>query len=102
MLLATPTFLQLYSGGARRRSLARCGWCWSAPRSCRSRWRCHLKIRFGIRPMEGYGLTECSPVVAVNTFDWREPGYFQPGSRRGYVGQPLPGVLGTDRVQRDE
>ena len=31
-------------------------------------------------------------MVAVNTFDWREPGYFQPGSRRGYVGQPLPGV----------
>jgi acyl-[acyl-carrier-protein]-phospholipid O-acyltransferase/long-chain-fatty-acid--[acyl-carrier-protein] ligase len=31
-------------------------------------------------------------VVAVNTFDWREPGFFQPGSRRGYVGQPLPGV----------
>ena len=56
---------------------------------------------FGIRPMEGYGLTECSPVVAVNTFDWREPGFFQPGSRRGYVGQPLPGVSVRDRLDRD-
>jgi acyl-[acyl-carrier-protein]-phospholipid O-acyltransferase / long-chain-fatty-acid--[acyl-carrier-protein] ligase len=30
--------------------------------------------------------------VAVNTFDHREPGFFQPGSRRRYVGRPLPGV----------
>ena len=37
-------------------------------------------------------MTECSPVVAVNTFDFREPGFFQPGSRRRYVGRPLPGV----------
>ncbi len=37
-------------------------------------------------------MTECSPVVAVNTFDHREPGFFQPGSRRRYVGRPLPGV----------
>ena len=37
-------------------------------------------------------MTECAPLVAVNTFDFREAGFFQPGSRRRYVGRPLPGV----------
>ena len=48
--------------------------------------------RFGIGPIEGYGVTECAPVIAVNCPDFRAAGYFQPASRRGTVGQPLPGV----------
>lgn len=55
---------------------------------------------FGVRPLEGYGMTECSPVVAVSTPDYRAPGFFQPGSRRGFVGQPLPGV--TVRVVAED
>ena len=55
---------------------------------------------FGIRVLEGYGMTECSPVVAVNAPDFRAPGFFQPGSRRGTVGHPLPGV--SVRVVRPE
>jgi acyl-[acyl-carrier-protein]-phospholipid O-acyltransferase/long-chain-fatty-acid--[acyl-carrier-protein] ligase len=47
---------------------------------------------FGVRLMEGYGVTECSPVITVNAFDYRASGFFQPGVRRGFVGQPLPGV----------
>ncbi len=42
--------------------------------------------------MEGYGTSECAPVIAVSTHDFRAPGIFQAGSRRGFVGHPLPGV----------
>src|SRR6185437_7131555 len=48
--------------------------------------------RFGIRPIEGYGTTECAPVIAVNTPDVRRPGVHQVGLKRGSVGHPLPGI----------
>jgi len=93
ILLATPTFLQIY---LRRCTPAQFGslrlilvGAEKLPESLATAF----EDTFGIRPLEGYGLTECAPVVAVNTLDWREPGFFQPGSRRGFVGQPLPGVL---------
>lgn len=92
VLMATPTFLNLYvrrcapgQFGSLRLVLA------GAERLPES-LSLAFEEAFGIRPMEGYGVTECSPVVSVNCFDYRGPGSFQPGSRRGYVGQPIPGV----------
>jgi acyl-[acyl-carrier-protein]-phospholipid O-acyltransferase/long-chain-fatty-acid--[acyl-carrier-protein] ligase len=39
--------------------------------------------KFGVRPVEGYGATECSPVIAVNT---------PLAYRMGTVGEALPGI----------
>src|SRR5271157_6384036 len=40
----------------------------------------------------GYGCTECSPAVAVNSRDFRSAGFRQVGVKRGKIGHPLPGV----------
>jgi acyl-[acyl-carrier-protein]-phospholipid O-acyltransferase / long-chain-fatty-acid--[acyl-carrier-protein] ligase len=92
VLLATPTFLQLYMRRCTPAQFGSIRLVLAGAEKLPEALALKFEDNFGIRPMEGYGLTECSPVVAVNTFDWREPSFFQPGSRRGYVGQPLPGV----------
>jgi acyl-[acyl-carrier-protein]-phospholipid O-acyltransferase/long-chain-fatty-acid--[acyl-carrier-protein] ligase len=92
ILLATPTFLQLYQRRCTPAQLGSIRLILVGAEKMPESLGLAFEDTFGIRPMEGYGLTECAPVVAVNTFDWREPGYFQPGARRGFVGQPLPGV----------
>ena len=92
VLLATPTFLQLYLRRCAPAQFGSLRLVLAGAEKLPETLALAFEDAFGIRPMEGYGMTECSPVVAVNTFDYRAPGFFQPGSRRGYVGRPLPGV----------
>ena len=92
LLLATPTFLQMYlrrctPGQFGSLRIVIVGAEKLSPRLAQS-----FEDHFGLRPLEGYGTTECAPVIAVSVPDYRAPGFFQPGSRRGFVGQPLPGV----------
>lgn len=48
--------------------------------------------KFGIRPLEGYGCTELSPVVSVNMPDVTIAGYTQVRNKNGTIGHPLPGI----------
>ncbi|MDG3003161.1 MFS transporter [Paludisphaera mucosa] len=92
VLMATPTFLHLYIRRCTPSQFGSLRLVLAGAERLPDSLLAAFEDAFGIRPMEGYGVTECSPVVAVNAFDFRAPRFFQPGARRGYVGQPVPGV----------
>ncbi len=92
VLLTTPTFLQLYLKRCTPDQFGALRMVVTGAEKLSNRLYEAFEERFGIRPIEGYGVTECSPVIAVNCPDFRAAGFFQPASRRGTVGQPLPGV----------
>jgi len=91
-LVTTPTFLQLYLRRCTPEQFSSLRVVLTGAEKLPSRLAQAFEDRFGVGPIEGYGVTECAPVVAVNCPDFRAAGYFQPASRRGTVGQPLPGV----------
>jgi acyl-[acyl-carrier-protein]-phospholipid O-acyltransferase/long-chain-fatty-acid--[acyl-carrier-protein] ligase len=90
--VTTPTFLQLYFRRCTPEQFSALRVVLTGAEKLPLRLYEAFKDRFGIEPIEGYGVTECAPVIAVNCPDFRSAGYYQPASRRGTVGQPLPGV----------
>ncbi len=92
VLLATATFLQIYLRGVAPEDFGSLRLVICGAEKLPERLADAFKERFGIRPYEGYGSTECSPVVAVNTRDYRAAGFFQVGGKPGKIGQPLPGI----------
>ncbi len=91
-LLATPTFLQLYLRGCAPADFGSLRLVMTGAEKLPDRLAAAFEEHFGIRPMEGYGCTECAPVVAVNAPDFRSAGFHQVGVKRGTIGHPLPGV----------
>jgi acyl-[acyl-carrier-protein]-phospholipid O-acyltransferase/long-chain-fatty-acid--[acyl-carrier-protein] ligase len=51
-----------------------------------------FEAKFSLRPIEGYGTTELSPIAAVNVPPRRAPADGGLGCKEGTVGRPLPGV----------
>lgn len=91
-LLATPTFLQLYMRGCAPEDFGSLRVVMTGAEKLPDRLAAAFEEQFGIRPLEGYGCTECSPAVAVNTHDFRSAGFRQVGGKRGKIGHPLSGV----------
>ena len=91
-MVATPTFLQGYMRRCTPESFGSLEYVLVGAEKLPERVALAFEDQFGIRPLEGYGCTECSPIVTVNSRDFRAPGFRQVAARRGRIGHPLPGV----------
>ncbi len=91
-LIATPTFLQAYMRRCSPEHFGSLQYVLVGAEKLPERIALAFEDTFGIRPLEGYGCTECAPVVTVNGRDFRAPGFRQVAARRGTIGHPLPGV----------
>jgi acyl-[acyl-carrier-protein]-phospholipid O-acyltransferase/long-chain-fatty-acid--[acyl-carrier-protein] ligase len=92
MMLATPTFLQAYTRRVAPEDFGSLRFVMAGAEKLPARVSEAFEDHFGIRPLEGYGCTECSPVVSVNTADFRAASFRQVGAKRGSIGHPLPGI----------
>src|SRR6185369_8492006 len=91
-LLATPTFLQTYMRRCSAEDFGSVQYVMAGAEKLPERVSIAFEDRFGIRPLEGYGCTECAPAVTVNTRDFRAAQFRQVGFKRASIGHPLPGI----------
>ncbi len=93
-MVATPTFLQTYIRRCPPESFGSLQYVLVGAEKLPERLAQAFEDTFGLRALEGYGCTECSPVVTVNGRDFRAPGFLQVAAKRGKIGHPLPGGYG--------
>jgi acyl-[acyl-carrier-protein]-phospholipid O-acyltransferase / long-chain-fatty-acid--[acyl-carrier-protein] ligase len=91
-LLATPTFLQTYIRRCSPEDFGSLQYVMAGAEKLSERISVAFEDTFGIRPLEGYGCTECAPAVTVNTRDFRAAQFRQVGAKRASIGHPLPGI----------
>ena len=92
LLVATPTFLQAYIRRVEPGNFGSLRYVMVGAEKLPERIALAFEDRFGIRPHEAYGATECAPGIAINVIGYRARGFYQVGGKRAHIGHPLPGV----------
>jgi acyl-[acyl-carrier-protein]-phospholipid O-acyltransferase/long-chain-fatty-acid--[acyl-carrier-protein] ligase len=95
LLITTPTFLRAFLRKARPEQLRSLKMVVTGAEKLPLDLLRDFEAKFGIQVSEGYGMTEASPVVAVNLFD-EPPSRMNPDGvlarRIGSVGRMVPGL----------
>ncbi len=92
VLLGTPTFLRSYIRRIDRDEFATINTVVAGAEKLPKDLCDSFERKFGVRPVEGYGTTELSPLVSVNVPPVRSRNNFQIDYKEGTVGRPIPNV----------
>ena len=92
IMITTPTFVRSYLRRCEPEDFAKLEVVVTGAEKLAPEVADAFQQKFGVRPVEGYGATELSPVVSANIPPARAIGKQQMGIKAGTVGQPLPGI----------
>ncbi len=92
VLLATPTFLRNYAKRCTPEEFKTLEVVVVGAERMPMELADEFEKKFGVRPIEGYGTTELSPLVSVNIPPTRQIQNFQVDCKEGTVGRPIPNV----------
>jgi acyl-[acyl-carrier-protein]-phospholipid O-acyltransferase/long-chain-fatty-acid--[acyl-carrier-protein] ligase len=92
LLLATPMFLRSYLRRCKPSDLASVEAVMTGAEKLPRELGDAFEARFGLRPVEGYGTTELTALIAANAPPTRAFGDAANANREGTVGRPVPGV----------
>jgi len=92
ILFAAPTFLLRYTRRTASSDFVSLRLVVAGAEKLRPGIADSFEEKFGIRPLEGYGATELSPVVALNLPEYLSRRVDITGSKEGTAGKPIPGV----------
>ncbi len=92
LLFATPTFLLNYLRRCDAEDFESIRFIVAGAEKLKPKLIDAFEKKFGVRPCEGYGATECAPLIAFNVPDVEVGGGKQVGTKEGTVGHTIPGM----------
>lgn len=93
IIIATPTFVRSYQRRCEPENFKKLEVVFAGAEKLPAELADAFEAKFHVRPMEGYGATELSPVVSGNIPPGRGRESKHEGVKEGSVGRPLPGIF---------